>query len=119
MAGDSQDTARNSLLERVIPTMTLSTQANPLTAPLPINNLSIAERIAKRFSVEGNVIGMSYILRLHAIHDQTQQVPSSPSPSFNIVFIYPGLILFTLIPLLAHSAASDRVRCSTPALLTL
>lgn len=52
----SQD-ERASLTSRVIPTMTLSTAENPLTAPLPpISAVSSAERAAARFGIEGNAV---------------------------------------------------------------
>ncbi|KIW58637.1 hypothetical protein PV05_03138 [Exophiala xenobiotica] len=48
---------RASLTSRVIPTMTLSTIDNPLTAPLPpIASTSPSERAAARFSIEGNAV---------------------------------------------------------------
>ena len=53
----SQD-ERAALISRVIPTMTLSTAENPLTAPLsPISSsASPAERAAARFGIEGNAV---------------------------------------------------------------
>ncbi|OCT54190.1 D-arabinitol 2-dehydrogenase [ribulose-forming] [Cladophialophora carrionii] len=48
---------RAALTSRVIPTMTLSTAENPLTAPLPpVRATSAAERAAARFAVEGNAV---------------------------------------------------------------
>jgi NAD(P)-dependent dehydrogenase (short-subunit alcohol dehydrogenase family) len=48
--------AREALTTRIIPTMTLSSSSNPLTAPLPpvAASLSAAERAAARFAVAGN-----------------------------------------------------------------
>ena len=52
----SQD-ERAALVSRTIPTMTLSTTENPLTAPLPpVASVSPAERAAARFHVEGNAV---------------------------------------------------------------
>jgi len=48
---------RASLASRVIPTMSLSTIDNPLTAPLPpVSSTSPSERAAARFSIEGNAV---------------------------------------------------------------
>ena len=48
---------RDLLAARVIPTMTLSTATNPLTAPLPSNGfLDPERRAAARFEVEGTAI---------------------------------------------------------------
>jgi len=52
----SQD-ERSSLVSRTIPTMSLATADNPLTAPLPpLSSTSPAERAAARFKVEGNAV---------------------------------------------------------------
>ncbi|KAK5058774.1 hypothetical protein LTR84_011038 [Exophiala bonariae] len=52
----SQD-ERAALTSRIIPTMTLSTAKNPLTAPLPrVESKSAAERAAARFQIEGNAV---------------------------------------------------------------
>lgn len=51
----ADEDARKALTSRVIPTMTLSTAANPLTAPLePLTTKSPVERAVSRFSIEGN-----------------------------------------------------------------
>ena len=47
---------RATLTSRTIPTMTLSTASNPLTAPLPRHQASPAARASTRFSVQGNAI---------------------------------------------------------------
>ena len=48
---------RAALTSRVIPTMSLSTAANPLTAPLPATlGASASQRAASRFAIEGNVV---------------------------------------------------------------
>ncbi|KIV91874.1 hypothetical protein PV10_06365 [Exophiala mesophila] len=48
---------RAALTSRLIPTMTLSTSDNPLTAPLPpTTSTSPAERAAARFQVNGNAV---------------------------------------------------------------
>lgn len=48
---------RAALASRVLPTMSLSTANNPLTAPLsPISATSPAERAALRFKIEGNAV---------------------------------------------------------------
>lgn len=52
----SQD-ERAALTSRIIPTMTLSSAENPLTAPLPpVNAKSATERAAARFQIEGNAV---------------------------------------------------------------
>jgi NAD(P)-dependent dehydrogenase (short-subunit alcohol dehydrogenase family) len=50
------DEARQALTTRILPTMSLSSASNPLTAPLPPvgASLSAAERAAARFAVAGN-----------------------------------------------------------------
>ena len=51
------DDERALLASRVIPTMTMSTAANPLTLPLPPGpSTNPGERAAARFAVEGNAI---------------------------------------------------------------
>ena len=48
---------RAALTSRIIPTMSLSTKENPLTAPLlPAQTTSATERAAARFRIEGNVV---------------------------------------------------------------
>lgn len=48
---------RAALASRVLPTMTLSTADNPLTAPLsPLKASTAADRAKQRFSVEGNAV---------------------------------------------------------------
>ncbi|KIW26059.1 uncharacterized protein PV07_09188 [Cladophialophora immunda] len=48
---------RSALTSRIIPTMSLSTAENPLTAPLaPIQATSPTDRAAARFQVEGNAV---------------------------------------------------------------
>lgn len=52
-----QGDERDRLASRVIPTMTLSTATNPLTAPLPLGaSKDPAQRAAARFAVEGNAV---------------------------------------------------------------
>ena len=47
---------RAALTSRILPTMTLSTAQNPLTAPLPHVRTSPTERAATRFEIVGNAI---------------------------------------------------------------
>jgi sorbose reductase len=48
---------RAALSSRIMPTMSLSTAENPLTAPLPpVSVESAAERATARFSIEGNAV---------------------------------------------------------------
>ena len=49
----------------------------------------------------------------------TARPSAMPSPSFNIVSIYPGEMEFTLIPYLAHSAAKQFFKVNNADLLTL
>ena len=62
MPGDDtapSSTARDELLSRVLPQMTFSDASNPLTAPLKApEGLSPSARAQRRFSVEGNAIGI-------------------------------------------------------------
>ncbi|KZP33757.1 NAD(P)-binding protein [Athelia psychrophila] len=49
--------AREALTARQIPQMSLSSESNPLTAPMPsLDSLRPADRAIKRFAVEGNAI---------------------------------------------------------------
>jgi sorbose reductase len=55
MPENSED--RESLVNRQLPEMVLSTAENPLTAPQPPpDNLTTAQRVAYRFQVNGNAI---------------------------------------------------------------
>jgi sorbose reductase len=53
-----QADARESLTTRTIPTMTLSSASNPLTAPLPPipTSVSASERALARFAISGNCV---------------------------------------------------------------
>ena len=53
MASGPEETSRATLVERVLPQMKYSTSSNPLTAPLLMNGLTTAERIARRFAIDG------------------------------------------------------------------
>lgn len=58
--------SREDLTARVLPKMTLSSESNPLTAPLPMlsSDLSPAERALARFQVEGNAVSKLTVDRL-------------------------------------------------------
>jgi sorbose reductase len=51
--------SRDDLTSRVLPQMILSDKSNPLTRPhTPLSSdLTVAEKVAARFSVQGNAIG--------------------------------------------------------------